>query len=506
MEKIDFNTLNQILERNNIVDAIKKILCQPTSVLNTSLSPSPNERKNTNMNNPTTKKCIYIYGNSGIGKTQFAIQILKECGFDYLLYDAGNIRNKSVIDDIVKHNSNQNNIMSIFHRKKKQIAIIMDEIDGMNNGDKGGINTLIKLIRQKKTKKQQDDIVNNPIICIGNYKIDKKIKELMKVCNVFELKEPTNQQIHILLNHCIAASNPHDTNTKPQGGTIDPPHKTMMSGLNLELIVPYIQGDLRKLNMICHMYEKNPELINEETFSAFFQYKAYNNDTKKITNNLFHNSYKIEEHNTTINETDRTSIGLLWHENIIDYIHWDNNTSIQFYIKQLNNICFADYIDRVTFQKQIWQFNEMSSLIKTMKNNYEFKETLKKHGGTILNNDIRFTKVLTKYSTEYNNFLFIQNLCQQLSMDKKDLFGFFYELSLDTSPNREKKITYLCENYEIKKLDIQRINRYIDKYINITTNNDDEDIADIDDLNCFENINDEYTDIEINEPNDIDFS
>lgn len=28
----------------------------------------------------------------------------------------------------------------------------MDEIDGMNNGDKGGINTLIKLIRPKKTK------------------------------------------------------------------------------------------------------------------------------------------------------------------------------------------------------------------------------------------------------------------------------------------------------------------------------------------------------------------
>ena len=25
---------------------------------------------------------------------------------------------------------------------KKRIAIVMDEIDGMNNGDKGGINTL----------------------------------------------------------------------------------------------------------------------------------------------------------------------------------------------------------------------------------------------------------------------------------------------------------------------------------------------------------------------------
>ena len=31
----------------------------------------------------------------------------------------------------------------------------MDEIDGMNNGDKGGLNTLIKLIRQKKQKNKK---------------------------------------------------------------------------------------------------------------------------------------------------------------------------------------------------------------------------------------------------------------------------------------------------------------------------------------------------------------
>ena len=59
----------------------------------------------------------------------------------------------------------------------KKIVIVMDEIDGMNNGDKGGINQLIKLIRPKKTKKQKmEDITLNPIICIGNYHVDKKNK------------------------------------------------------------------------------------------------------------------------------------------------------------------------------------------------------------------------------------------------------------------------------------------------------------------------------------------
>lgn len=82
------------------------------------------------------------------------------------------------------------------HRRMKKIVIVMDEIDGMNSGDKGGLTALIKLIRQKKTKKQKlENMTLNPIICIGNYNVDKKIKELMKVCNVFEIKTPTESQM-----------------------------------------------------------------------------------------------------------------------------------------------------------------------------------------------------------------------------------------------------------------------------------------------------------------------
>ena len=74
---------------------------------------------------------------------------------------------------------------------------------------------------------------------------------------------------------------------------------------------------------------------------------------------------------------------------------------------------------------------------------------------------MRFTKVLTKYSTEYNNYLFIQNLCFILGMDKKDLFAFF--LNLREEKNEEEIYTIL-ETYEINKLDISRIYRYLDKY------------------------------------------
>jgi len=391
----------------------------------------------------TLKKGIYIYGEPGTGKTTYVMNILKELDYDIIRYDAGDIRNKSIIDTITKHNMSDKNVMSMFHKKIKKIAIVMDEIDGMNNGDKGGINALIKLIRPKKTKKQRtEEISLNPIICIGNYHTDKKLRELMKVCTTVELKSPTLVQITTII-------------------------KLLMPNINDLLrgtIIQYIQYDLRKLNAIYNIYTNNQNTLTIDNIINIFHTKLYNDDTKQITHKLINTPHSFDEHLTVMNENDRTIVGLLWHENIIDVLEKMNKTaSIPFYLNVLNNICFADYIDRITFQKQIWQFNEMSSCIKTFKNNKLYHDSFKKKY-KFNPTEVRFTKVLTKYSTEYNNSLFIQNLCQQLGMDTKDMFSFF--LFLKNTYVNDADILALFENYEITKLDINRIYRYLDKYTN----------------------------------------
>jgi hypothetical protein len=165
-----------------------------------------------------------------------------------------------------------------------------------------------------------------------------------------------------------------------------------------------------------------------------------------------------------MNETDRTSVGLLFHENIIDVLEEiPKNTAIPFYLQMLENICFADYIDRVTFQKQIWIFNEMSSLIKTFYNNKLYHDRFGDRNIPFNPSEVRFTKVLTKYSTEYNNMLFIQNLCQQLNMDKKDMFAFFVGLRAKHTLDEINDI-FDDDNYDISKLDVNRIYRYLDAY------------------------------------------
>jgi predicted solute-binding protein len=81
----------------------------------------------------------------------------------------------------------------------------------------------------------------------------------------------------------------------------------------------------------------------------------------------------------------------------------------------------------------------------------------------IFKKEARFTKVLTKYSTEYNNMLFIQNLCKQLNMDKKDMLSYFLHLRQTLSDEDIIKL-FNNENYDINKLDINRIYRFIDSH------------------------------------------
>jgi len=586
---LDFLDLDTILERNHISNEIKEIL----------------NSFETNCKSINFKKGIYIYGSPGCGKTQFVIDLLTSLNYDIIRYDAGDVRNKSLIETITSNNISNCNVLQLMNGNIKKIAILMDEIDGMNNGDKGGITSLIKLIRQKKTKKQKSEHVTlNPIICIGNYYVDKKIKELMKVCNVFELKTPTTEQIKLIIQKTIPITFTHSLET---------------------IILKYIQGDLVKLKFIINLYKKKPELLNNEILSAIFVMKSYNYDAKKITQTLMNTPIPLEDHAHFMNETDRTIVSLLYHENIIDvftgtitspascicesnitsdsnpassdiqefydfssnlinshtyiesvcppqltplivkeknklqdrvdgnitkknresnvkksdkkvsknpikikkntitctnhitniqlpniYVSTSANTStkplmcfnvregisektanfLDFYLKVLDNICYADYIDRITFQNQIWVFNEMTSLIKTFYNNYIYHKTFPNNCDKFQPSEVRFTKVLTKYSTEYNNQLFIYNFCQELNMDKRDMKAFFKELRLihgKTFYNQTDKLNKVMEMFEtlnISKLDVKRIYRFLDKNVKFTESvlndiDDEEDDTDI---------------------------
>ena len=396
-----------------------------------------------NRDKPTSQRGIYIYGAPGSGKTEFVVRTLKSAGYDIVKYDAGDIRNKSIIENLTKNHIPDVNIMSLWKMKQKKIVIVMDEIEGMNSGDKGGINALIKLLRPKKTKKQREEAHNyNPIVCIGSYHIDKKITELMKVCDTYELPIPTNEQIDILIDNLFKL----------------PKNKT--TPLLKEKINNYIDGDLRKLVVLSDAVKRGL-VLDKYTLDNVLTSKSKNEDAKQIVHKLLNNEFPMNNHEFLINETDRTIVGLLWHENMIDVLQCQKREqAIPIYKELINNLCIGDYVDRITFQKQVWQLNELSSLIKTMNGNHIYHNAFDKK---IEYNpsEVRFTRALTKYSTEYNNFSFLQTLCQKLGMDKSDLITYFLELKKMDTIDNETMIK--LDIYDVSKLEIDRMFRLLDK-------------------------------------------
>ena len=393
-----------------------------------------------NKNNILHSRGLYIYGSTGTGKTELIKNILNDMNYDIIYYDSSDVRNKDVINAINNYNISEKSILSIFQQNTRKNAIVMDEIDGMSSSDKGGIDALVKLIRPKKTKKQKaENFITVPIICIGNYYKDKKISELISVCKVVELKQPTNIEIEQMI--------------------LDK-YPSVFDKNALNNIIEYVCNDLRKLSVVLKLIESNPEIVS--TFTK----NEHNHDSKQITNKLLSTPTTISEHNTIMNDTDRTIIGLLFHENVINIFNKKEETNVKQmemnyenlnkYKRILDNICLADYMDRITFQKQIWQFNEYSSLIKTMKNNNELFRDDKKEKEKM--ETIEFTKVLTKYSSEFNNQRFVQKLTQDLSMDKSDMFLFFNYLR---TINNSQEIYSLLEPFNISKLEVERMFRFL---------------------------------------------
>ena len=161
-------------------------------------------------------------------------------------------------------------------------------------------------------------------------------------------------------------------------------------------------------------------------------------------NELYKKYVPISEYSHIVKETDRTTLGLLWHENISGIIT-ENNT---LYKKILDNLCLSDYIDRIIFQNQIWELSELNSYIKTFYNNYLLHTGLKKITPP---SEIIFTKVLTKYSTEYNNYCFLQQIEQKMFCEKDKILHLFMKRTDEELSN----LFYLSQ------LDVDRMKRFI---------------------------------------------
>lgn len=385
-----------------------------SEVKNKILATISNILKQNNYKNNITS--IYIYGNTGIGKTTFINDILDDEKFNIIKFDIENNINKNSIQILNSTNLCNKSVMSFFKAThKKQNIIVLDDFENMCDNDKNLINILIKLIRPKKTKKQKlEDYLSVPIIIINNNYTDKKIIEIKKYSYNFKLNSPTEAE----LKNVIQSNLPN------------------ISNINCINMIKNSNYNYNQLLLLINLYK-----YDQKIYTHILKNRYHNKNTEVIKE-LYNNNFELSEFYEKICESDRTTYCLIYHENIYNKLITDNKTKIEIYSKILENFCYCDYIDRFMFQRQLWELGEYSSLIKLFYNNY----IIHNYELPDYEKTIRFTKILTKYSSEYNNLMFVIKLCNLLNCTLNQL-NYNINNSIEKNNIIQKDYDRYCKYY-----------------------------------------------------------
>ncbi|CRG98656.1 replication factor C subunit 1, putative [Plasmodium relictum] len=164
-------------------------------------------------------RCALLSGPAGIGKTTTAKLVSEQSGYNVIEFNASDERNKAAVERISEMATGGYSITSINNRKLTKTCIIMDEVDGMSSGDKGGSTAILKLIEKTKC----------PIICICNDRQNNKMRTLANKCYDLKFTLPQkNSVVKRLLEICNK-------------------EKIMMEPNALELLWESTHGDMRQM-------------------------------------------------------------------------------------------------------------------------------------------------------------------------------------------------------------------------------------------------------------------
>lgn len=365
-------------------------------------------------NGEVNKQCAMLFiGPPGLGKTSLAHVILEEFNYRVKEFNASDIRSKTLISENLSSLINMRNVKSAFGRKDNRlVGIIMDEVDGMFKGDRGGVEELLSYISvpsNRKQKKLKNNNRNVPIICIcniGNVKKD-TINSLKRECFTVEFNLPSETELYKVMERITQAEDMKLTNLAKKN------------------IVSYAQLDFRRLVCVLefiHRYHnqgKQSQIeIDTPQLDECFQLLCLKNQDLYVTDAVqkLLNESLTPSQIQSIYHNDKSKTPMVIHQNYIAAISAQKtnvNRKLEAAINTIDSLVVSDVIEKIIYGNQTWGLQPVQSVACAQIPAYYINRHPK-----VNHVDAKWTSILSVNSQALNLRKNLYHELHQMSTDK----------------------------------------------------------------------------------------